>query len=76
MTRKATKTVMSDVAGETTFLAAAGQQMALDTLRVEIGALKAMLPGLTASQANSLPSDAIRRAREAELEAMFDNMPL
>jgi hypothetical protein len=76
MTRTANKTVVADVAGETTFLATAGQQMALDTLRVEIGAIKAMLPGLTASQANTLPSDADRRAREAALEAMFDNMPI
>jgi hypothetical protein len=76
MTRNATKTVVADVAAETTFLAAAGQQMALDTLRVEIGAIKAMLPGLTAAQANTLPSDADRLAREAALEAMFDNMPV
>jgi hypothetical protein len=76
MTKTATNTVMSDVAAETTFLATTGQQMALDTLLVEIGAMKALLPGLTAAQANILPSDAERRARDAALEAMFDNMPV
>jgi hypothetical protein len=76
MTKTATKSVMPDTAAETTFLASAGQQMALDALRIEIGAIKAMLPGLTASQANALASDADRRRHDAALEAMFDNMPV
>ena len=76
MTKTAKSAVKSDAVAERNFLAAAGQQMALDTLRIEIGAIKAMMPGLTASQANTLARDADRRARDAEIEAMFDNMPV
>ena len=74
MTKTATKAVVSTAATETNYLAAAGQQMALDALRIEIGALKALVPGLTASLANTPAAD--RRARDAEREAMFDNMPV
>ncbi len=74
MTKSATKAVVSTATTETTYLAAAGQQMALDALRIEISAIAAMVPGLTASLANTPATD--RQTRDAELEAMFDNMPL
>jgi hypothetical protein len=76
MTRQATKTAMADVAAETTYFATAGKQLALDTLLVEMGALKALLPGLTALQANTQGSGIDHRVTDAEQEAMFDNMPV
>jgi hypothetical protein len=79
MTRQAKKTVLSDMAdmaAETTYLAATAQQVMFDALRMELGAIEALVPRVTAAAANRSPSYAARRAVEAECEAMFDNMPV
>jgi hypothetical protein len=79
MTTHAKKTVLSDMAdmaAETSFLAATAQQAMCDALRMEIGAIEALVPRATAAAANRSPSHAARRAVETECEAMFDNMPV
>jgi hypothetical protein len=66
------KLSQSTVAG----LATASQQMMLDALMAEMGALKAILPGHGTHEEDGGASDAARRAREADHDAMFDNMPV
>lgn len=57
-------------------LATAGQQILLDALNVEMGALKAILPGTAPDPENARSSAAARRDHDAALDAMFDNMPV
>ena len=57
-------------------LAAAGQQVLLDTLMVEIGVLKAIMPGHSPRPGNGLSPDAARREHDAALDALFENMPV
>lgn len=67
-----TKTTQSTAA----CLATASHQMMLDTLLAEMGALQAILPTQAPHPADAVSPGAARRAREAELEDMFDNMPV
>ncbi len=76
MTKKSTHTALADLAGETVYLAGAGQRAVLDALRAEMGALKALMPGMTAPRVDTAPGDASRRATEATVEDTFDNMPI
>jgi hypothetical protein len=76
MTRQATKTVLANMTAETVLFTTAGNQLALDTLQVEMGALKAILPGLTARQTHTPAARTDPQTAEAETEAMFDNMPV
>jgi hypothetical protein len=76
MTTVAKKTVLSgmaEMAVETTCLAATAQQAVVDALRMEVGAIQALTPGLAAKSANR---DQSRAADDAAREAMFDNMPI
>jgi hypothetical protein len=73
MASKATRTVMSDLADETTYLAATAQRAVVDALRMEVGTIQALAPALAAQSANSGRSHA---ADDAAREAMFDNMPI
>lgn len=61
---------------ETRMLATAGQQMLLDAMMVEMGALKAMLPGLAPSRSDGQTPADLRRAADAAQDEMFDNMPV
>jgi hypothetical protein len=69
MTTKATQSAAA-------CLATASHQMMLDTLMAEMGALRAILPGHAQQPVAAVSADAERRAHEAELDAMFDNMPV
>jgi hypothetical protein len=69
MTTKATQSTAA-------CLATAGHQMMLDTLMAEMGALRAILPTPAPHPVDAVSPGAARRAHEAELDAMFDNMPV
>jgi len=62
----------AEATGAATEMARVGQELALGALRAEMMALAAMMPGAAAHQQD----EAARAAREAEVEAGFDNMPV
>lgn len=69
---KHTNTLATDLSADPNQLAIAGQQIMLDTLRAEVGALQALLPGLHHTY---VPAESTARNADAP-DDMFDNMPV
>lgn len=68
-------TKMAALAGETIEALAAGQAMAMATLKAEMEALGHLLPTLHADETEQELA-ARKRAEDAQTESDFDNMPV
>lgn len=80
MTTQSDLEQMARMASDATELAAAGQTAALEQLLAEMRALAALIPGAAGARGVDMPlsaeAQARQRADDAEVEAMFDNMPV